>query len=610
MRHLLRMLLRRRACSLVLLLVLLCLCYQTLMDRNQDRSESEVVLMETRRLISDLEALEEETQAWFSSQRRLQRRRQAVVLTGRHRLSDTEVGLHQRVLQQMNYEVHVSRFAESSSFLRTQQGVGGWSLLLCLSTSEQSCLRRVSFSLLQQHQMVNLLPELMEAFSDVGGGLCQFDPQLAESDLHMKPHSCGSSNQKPRFPQDRRSPDQARSPALVAMVNVFVLVTSVTPLTSFIHDISVVMTNENVPGQQIEIRTFLLQQLGAPTSQLAWVQIQRVVGAVLQAASTYQDQETGGRCLLCFQLLTFTLMFSGSITPVVVQVDTEVTFTALSDTFSRQIIKDLILEDSLLFLLPLATHLPPETHLSLETLRWQYGGCRGTHSTCLSQDEFLLLLRFHQQLKMPSAFQLLYPSISSSSSSSAPLSLSDLLLRISRHYELQRSSREVNKPTNRQSGSLQPKGSCVDPHLRQIYTDPPLILTPPFSPALKEYRAEVPFDTVTVRIRPEPISAACVIHLDNHRGPGIANFPVGLGNSRISILVTDAAEPYPVVMTIYTLHVYRESRPSLPMFGDHVMCSFLQLLSEAVWGPDPQVTPCLPPSVHLSSTWDLHHSRN
>ncbi|XP_047245776.1 cadherin-like and PC-esterase domain-containing protein 1 isoform X3 [Girardinichthys multiradiatus] len=424
--------------------------------------------------------------------------------------------------------------------------------------------------------MVNLLPELMEAFSDVGGGLCQFDPQLAESDLHMKPHSCGSSNQKPRFPQDRRSPDQARSPALVAMVNVFVLVTSVTPLTSFIHDISVVMTNKNVPGQQIEIRTFLLQQLGAPTSQQAWLQIQRVVGSVLQAASTYQDQETGGRCLLCFQLLTFTLMFSGSITPVVVQVDTEVTFTALKDTFSRQIIKDLILEDSLLFLLPLPTHLPSETHLSLETLRWQYGGCRGTHRTCLSQDEFLLLLRFHQQLKRPSAFQLLYPSTSSSSSSSAPLSLSDLLLRIGRHYELQRSSREVNKPTNQQSASLQPEGSCVDPHLRQIYTDPPLILTPPFSPALKEYRAEVPFDTVTVRIRPEPISAACVVHLDNHRGPGIANFPVGLGNSRISILVTDAAEPYPVVMTIYTIHVYRESRPSLPMFGDHVTCSFLQ----------------------------------
>ncbi|MEQ2210510.1 hypothetical protein XENOCAPTIV_014657, partial [Xenoophorus captivus] len=352
MRHLLRMLLRRRACSLVLLLVLLCLCYQTLMDRNQDRSESEVVLMETRRLISDLEALEEETQVGSSFS------------------SDP-----------------YACFLRPGSPLRDAYTTGArpWVKILLLShlLTPLSCFQ----------MWVEACVSLTHSWQEFARKLSIF--QL-DGDMNLGV-SCFC---------DRRSPDQARSPALVAMVNVFVLVTSVTPLTSFIHDISVVMTNENVPGQQIEIRTFLLQQLGATTSQQAWVQIQRVVGAVLQAASTYQDQETGGRCLLCFQLLTFTLMFSGSITPVVVQVDTEVTFTALSDTFSRQIIKDLILEDSLLFLLPLPTHLPPETHLSLETLRWQYGGCRGTHSTCLSQDEFLLLLRFHQQLKMPSAFQL------------------------------------------------------------------------------------------------------------------------------------------------------------------------------------------------------------
>lgn len=38
-----------------------------------------------------------------------------------------------------------------------------------------------------------------------------------------------------------------------------------------------------------------------------------------------------------------------------------------------------------------------------------------------------------------------------------------------------------------------------------------------------------------------------------------------------------ATEPEPVVMTIYTLHMYRESRPSLPMFGEHVMCGFVQV---------------------------------
>lgn len=57
----------------------------------------------------------------------------------------------------------------------------------------------------------------------------------------------------------------------------------------------------------------------------------------------------------------------------------------------------------------------------------------------------------------------------------------------------------------------------------------------------------------------------------------MANYPVGLGHSRISILVTDDAGPQPIVMTIYTVNVFRESRPSLPMFGDHVMCSFVQV---------------------------------
>ncbi|XP_023206089.1 cadherin-like and PC-esterase domain-containing protein 1 isoform X2 [Xiphophorus maculatus] len=565
----LRMLLRRRACAapLVLLLALLYLCYQTLkVNRNQNRSESEE--METRRLISSLDALQEETQARSS-----QRRRQAVVLMGRHGPSDPEVVLHQQVLQQMGYQVHLTRFAETSSFLRTQSGVGGWSLLLCLSSSEPSCLRRIRFSHLQ-HQMVNLLPELMEAFSDAGEGRCRFYLQLT-ADHPMRPVSCGSSNQKPLFPQNR--PGHAPSPALVAMVNVFVLVTSVTPLTSFLHDVIVVKTSENDPGQQTQIRTFLLQRFGPASARLARVQVQRVVVAVLRAASTNQEPAAGSSCLLCFQLLTFTLMFSGAASPAVVQVDPGLTVPSQGeDAFRGQITRDRVLEDSLRLLLPPPAHL--QTNLSLGTLRQQYGGCRGTHSSCLNHDHFLFLLRFHLQLQTPSPFHLLHPSsssLSSSSSSAPPSLLLLLLLRISRHHHLQ-SSREANPPTNQQPVSGSPGGSCSDPRLRQIYSEPPLSLTPPFNPSMKEYRAEVPFDTVMVRIRPEPISAACVVRLDDHRGPRTANFPVGMGTSQISVLVTDGAEPRPVVMTIYTVHIYRESRPSLPAFGDHVTCSFLQ----------------------------------
>uniref|UniRef100_A0A669F477 Cadherin like and PC-esterase domain containing 1 n=1 Tax=Oreochromis niloticus TaxID=8128 RepID=A0A669F477_ORENI len=514
------LLLRRRSGPpLLLLALLLALCVYLMVGDEPVRSDVcykvSSLQMLTRRFVCTLEALQRHAQLQLSSQRPPHRRR-AVVLTGRHPASDTEVQLYQRVLQQMDYEVHLSRYAETSSFLRSTQGIGGWSLLLCLSTSEQSCLRRISFSHLQRHQTVNLLPGLVEAFSNVGGGLCRFytHSQLTESSLPMNPHACGSTNQKLQIPLDSFPDSQAPPPALVAMVNVYVLVTSVSPLTSFLHDISVVMTIQHPRGQPVKV-------------------------------------------------------------------DTQLNVSGLSnDAFDQQITKDLILEDTLHFLLPPLSHLSSHTHLSSEREGSQYGGCTGTLGISLSEDEFLLLLHFQLLMKTSSAFQPLYPSVSSSSSLPRSLSdLPDLLTQIEGFYKLKtnRSCRTDEPPRQQPAlSSSQDEGLCVDPHLRQIYTDPPLILTPPFHPLVKEYRTEVTFDTMTVRIRPEPVSSACRIHLDEHRGPRMANYPVGLGNSKISILVMDGSHPEPVIMSIYTVHVYRESRPSLPMFGYHVMCSFVQ----------------------------------
>ncbi|MGH0124783.1 UNVERIFIED_CONTAM: hypothetical protein FKN15_051912 [Acipenser sinensis] len=112
-----------------------------------------------------------------------------------------------------------------------------------------------------------------------------------------------------------------------------------------------------------------------------------------------------------------------------------------------------------------------------------------------------------------------------------------------------------------------------------MYTDPPLELTPQFSPKIKDYYSEVPFDVVTVKIRAEPVDCRCQVHLDDRKGPRMANYPVGLGSSRINILVVDESQPEPVVMTIYTLNIYRENRPSLPIFDEYMMCGFLQKCS-------------------------------
>lgn len=57
----------------------------------------------------------------------------------------------------------------------------------------------------------------------------------------------------------------------------------------------------------------------------------------------------------------------------------------------------------------------------------------------------------------------------------------------------------------------------------------------------------------------------------------MATFPVGLGDNTIRVLVTDGDGPEPVVMATYTVYLHRENRPSLPMFGEHTMCSFLQV---------------------------------
>ncbi|XP_056281232.1 cadherin-like and PC-esterase domain-containing protein 1 [Pseudoliparis swirei] len=329
------------------------------------------------------------------------------------------------------------------------------------------------------------------------------------------------------------------------MVNIYVLVTSLKPLTSFLHDIIVVTTNQEPHGRPTQLRDFLLA-----ASHDALGQIKRVTGDVLLAAlSTNEKQETLNWCVLCYQLLTFTLLFGGSVSPVVIQVETGLTFSSVSrEALEDQTTRDRILEDSLRFL-----------HLDSETPT-----------------------QFQRQMKTASSFQLLYPSSSSSSSSSSsgPLSVSDLLISISRFYEIQRnqnyrtnaSEERTNQEPSLSRDMFEGRGPCVDPHLRQIYSDPPLTLTPPFSPWVKAYRAQVTFDTVTVRIRPRPVSSACRVHLDEQRGPGMANYPVGLGNSRISILVTGGG----VVMAIYTVHVFRESRPSLPMFGDHVTCGFVQ----------------------------------
>ncbi|NXY03540.1 CPED1 protein, partial [Pteruthius melanotis] len=113
-------------------------------------------------------------------------------------------------------------------------------------------------------------------------------------------------------------------------------------------------------------------------------------------------------------------------------------------------------------------------------------------------------------------------------------------------------------------------------HIRQIFTSPQLDLNPQFNPKIREYYAEVPFDVVTVKIGAEPSNCQCHVHLDDKKGPSTANYPLGLGLNKVIILLMDDSQPSPEVVSSYKITIYREDRPSLPLFDEYMMCGFVQ----------------------------------
>ncbi|XP_052410955.1 cadherin-like and PC-esterase domain-containing protein 1 isoform X2 [Carassius gibelio] len=605
--------LRRRCCTgpLLLLGIAVGLFYHTV-SMHRDRTEFKsnqrdqrnksavfdykLLLKNPERLVSLLEASQADS---FVRHSKRSCAGKAIILTGQHAPTDTEVQLYQRVLQQQGYRVDQARYAETSASLRQDRRDGrDWSVLICLKGSEKSCLRKINFAHPQRRQRVNIIPAFAGAFLDMGG-VCRFltDSQLTGVTLPILPSACAFST-SPQEGTPNAAEDERRQPIthnrsanqdLNATVNVYVLVTSATPLTAFVHRTALVKTHLDKTSYATELQVFFRERLGADLSHRAVEHMNRVISDILKAAllSTKESSYTP-RCQLCFQLMTFSLRYNSSLHPVVVKLQTDLHFDGMKDPlFDGQIAKEYMLEDVLKLLFPACSSEPVEQEDNKN-----YGDCEGPNGLCLPPDEMNLLQQFNQHLKRPGPFQLLYPisplpddlhhdliqteSLSAQDYGWRP-ALMALLQELSLYYTRKHQTESLDNPKSPEaSDPLSRKGRCVDPHLRQLYTDPPLVLMPAFNALEKEYRAEVPFDVITVRIWPEPVSPHCHIHLDEHRGPRMANYPVGLGNSRINILVMDESEAEPVVMTIYTLHIYRESRPSLPMFDEYVMCSFVQ----------------------------------
>ncbi|KAK2892907.1 hypothetical protein Q8A67_012895 [Cirrhinus molitorella] len=612
--------LRRRCCTgpLLLLGIAVGLFYHTVtMDRDRTEFKSsqrdqrnksavfdyKVLLKNPERLVSLLEASQTDSSVHHSKHSCAGK---AIILTGQHAPTDTEVQLYQRVLQQQGYQVDQARYAETSASLRQDRRDGrDWSVLICLKGSEKSCLRKINLAHPQHRQRVNIIPAFAGAFLDMGG-VCRFltDSQLSGVTLPIRPSACAFST-SPQEGTPNAVEDEWRQPIthsrsddqdLNVTVNVYVLVTSATPLTAFVHRTALVKTHLDKTSYATEFQAFFRERLGPVLSLEAIEHMNHVISDILKAALlTTKESSSSPRCQLCFQLMTFSLHYNSSLHPVVVKLQTDLHFDGMKDPhFDGRIAKEYMLEDVLKLLFPACNSKVVESSLPFRTQEenQKYGDCEGPNSLCLPPDEMHLLQQFNQHLKSPGPFQLLYPisplpddlghdliqteSLSAQDYGWRP-ALMALLQELSLYYTRKHQTESFDDPKSLEaSDTLSGKGRCVDPHLRQLYTDPPLVLMPAFNAWEKVYRAEVPFDVITIRIRPEPVSPNCHIHLDEHRGPRMANYPVGLGNSRINILVMDESEAEPVVMTIYTLHIYRESRPSLPMFDEYVMCSFVQ----------------------------------
>lgn len=79
-----------------------------------------------------------------------------------------------------------------------------------------------------------------------------------------------------------------------------------------------------------------------------------------------------------------------------------------------------------------------------------------------------------------------------------------------------------------------------------------------------------------VPIHINPLSSLC-LHLLPLSALSFANYPLGLGMNRISVLVVDESAAEGDMVTTYKLTIYREDRPSLPFFEDFTACGFVQV---------------------------------
>uniref|UniRef100_A0A8D0GGS8 Cadherin like and PC-esterase domain containing 1 n=1 Tax=Sphenodon punctatus TaxID=8508 RepID=A0A8D0GGS8_SPHPU len=376
---------------------------------------------------------------------------------------------------------------------------------------------------------------------------------------------------------------------LSVLIKAYVLVTSLTPLRAFIHSTGVVWYPPKKMHFSVKLQAFFEKSFRASSPQQAFDNMKDAINKLLLIAEIFGKTASSGpngfsRCSLCFQMLTFDIGFSSSVHPVVLEVHEHFDFQADKDfSVQDQSVKEFLLEDTFMFLLSnkssssLYSTFSPFLLQDEEDYRNQY-------DQCLSLEEINSMMHFVKELQNLGQFELLFPS-------AAPkirMLLHDLHrmvdpakklgLVLTEHWlllNLLEQFQSMNQVAPENLSGCHGKSNTL-PHIKQIFTSPHFDLNPKFNPKIKEYYFEVPFDVVTVKIGAKATNCHSQVHLDERLGPSVAKYPLGLGINRIAILVTDKSQPNPEIVSIYKITIFREDRPSLPLFDDFMVCGFVQ----------------------------------
>uniref|UniRef100_A0A8D0Y6I0 NXPE C-terminal domain-containing protein n=1 Tax=Sus scrofa TaxID=9823 RepID=A0A8D0Y6I0_PIG len=418
---------------------------------------------------------------------------------------------------------------------------------------------------------------------------------------------------------------------LSVILKAYVLVTSLSPLRAFIHSTGTVWNPPKKKRFTVKLQTFFETFLRASSPLRAFDKMKEAISKLLLAAEVFSETSTLGpkafdRCRLCFQLLTFDIGYGSVRSPVVLQVHEHLNFQDDNMDFEDQNTEEFLLKDTFNFLLSNESSLSIFSEIFQGLYRsgvFKSEDYQKELNQCLSLEEINSIMTFIKELGNLGQFQLLFPSATPGFQSlmrefydmanpmrkpGSTVAQYRSLLNVFEQFQLLKKKaplyplewnsfaedESIKKPQGPFDGVEIKKAAvpqninetkeihCSNAdkdtqcHIKQIFTYPRLKLNPEFNPEIKDYYSEVPFDVVTLTIGAETSKCHCKVYLHEGAGPSFANYPLGLGMNKISVLVVDESPAQGETLVTYKFAIYREDRPSLPLFEDFTACGFVQ----------------------------------